>query len=66
MMKSVGLLEKNVRKLLHNFRKSIDLVERVSYCCSRKEYKKRLQQKKQTFNKNALNNLSIRPNSFLA
>ena len=57
--------EKNVGKPLNNFRKSTDLVERVSYCCSRGEYKKRLQQKKQTFNEYVLNNLNIRPNSFL-
>ena len=38
MMKSVGLLEKNVRKLLRKFRKSLDRAESVDYCCARREY----------------------------
>ena len=37
IIKSVGLLEKNVRKLL---RKSLDRAESVDYCCARREYKK--------------------------
>ena len=40
MMKSVGLLEKNVRKLLRKFRKSLDRAESVDYFCARREYKK--------------------------
>ena len=40
MMKSVGLLEKNVRKLLRKFRKSLDRLVCKDYCCARREYKK--------------------------
>ena len=40
MMKSVGLLEKNVRKLLRKFRKSLDRFVCVDNCCARREYKK--------------------------
>ena len=54
IIKSVGLLEKNVRKLL---RKSLDRAESVDYCCARREYKKLLQQKRKKFNENVLNNL---------
>ena len=57
MMKSVGLLEKNVRKLLRKFCKSPDRLVCVDYCCARREYKKLLQQKKKKFNENVLNNL---------
>ena len=38
MMKSVGLLEKNVRKLLRKFRKSLDRLVCKDYCCARREY----------------------------
>ena len=47
MMKSVGLLEKNVRKLLRKFRKSLDRLVCVDYCCARREYTKLLQKKKE-------------------
>ena len=40
MMKNVRLLEKNVRKLLRKFRKSLDRLVCVDYCCARREYKK--------------------------
>ena len=39
MMKSVGLLEKNVRKLPRKFRKSLDRLVCKDYCCARREYK---------------------------
>ena len=48
-MKSVGLLEKNVRKLLRKFRKSLDRAE-----SARREYKKMLQQKRKKFSENVL------------
>ena len=57
MMKNVRLLEKNVRKLLRKFRKSLDRLVCVDYCCARREYKQLLQQKKKKFNENVLNNL---------
>ena len=41
MMKSVGLLEKNVRKLLRKFRKSLDRLVCEDYCCARRELKKK-------------------------
>ena len=47
-MKSVGLLEKNVRKWLRKFRKSLNCAESVDYCCARREYKKLLQQKRRS------------------
>ena len=46
MMKSVGLLEKNVRKLLRKFRKSLDrlvvrtiavLEENIKNCCNKRK-----------------------------
>ena len=40
-MKNVGLLEKNVRKLLRKFRKSLNRAESVDYCCTRRESKKK-------------------------
>ena len=40
MMKSVGLLEKNVRKLLCKFRKSLDRLVCADDCCARREYEK--------------------------
>ena len=55
MMKSVGLLEKNVRKLLRKFCKSLDPLVCVDYCCARREYqqtnKKTKKQKKKKNNK---------------
>ena len=56
-MKTVGLLEKKIRKFLRKFCKSLNRAESVDYCCARREYKKMLQQKRKKFNENVLNNL---------
>ena len=48
---------KYVRKLLRKFRKSLDRLVYVDYCCARREYKKLLKQKKKKFNENVSNNL---------
>ena len=40
MIKWVGLLEKKVRKILRKFRKSLDRLVCVDYCCARREHKK--------------------------
>ena len=48
---------KNVRKLLRKFRKPLDRLVCVDYCCARREYETNLQQKKKKFNESVLNNL---------